>query len=281
MNQPRPTVEEFLGTPYSPEEDDDSGLEQAVEQWKADPGVLWQLPESPLESIAHDVRAILNHLSDGPDRTGAAVGKALNGAARANRRGYVPVTEPVEAPHTWARKSAETGEELRLIYEKLADAEAQLETVTQVVVAVEEALGKSKAAPALAAKAVIEAWRNPQVPQTEGEGQVPETPAEHLPGHTRTEAEAGEPFCQECSYAAQDDVLWPCPEVKQAFEPLAEVAQPSTSGAVVPVQPEQGAPVEEWRAYARALGYAGPEIDNANRSQIRTALGISQTAPEA
>lgn len=42
--------------------------------------------------------------------------------------------------------------------------------------------------------------------------------------------------------------------------------------------PEQDADVEEWRAYARARGYTGPDIDTANRSQIRTMLGIEHGA---
>jgi hypothetical protein len=32
--------------------------------------------------------------------------------------------------------------------------------------------------------------------------------------------------------------------------------------------------VEEWREYARSKGYTGPDVDTANRSQIRTMLGV-------
>lgn len=39
--------------------------------------------------------------------------------------------------------------------------------------------------------------------------------------------------------------------------------------------PAHDAGVEEWRAYARSLGYSSPKVDNANRSQIRSLLGIA------
>lgn len=42
--------------------------------------------------------------------------------------------------------------------------------------------------------------------------------------------------------------------------------------------PANDAPVEEWRAYAEAQGYPeGTVIDQMNRSQIRTLLGVPQT----
>ena len=44
--------------------------------------------------------------------------------------------------------------------------------------------------------------------------------------------------------------------------------------------PAQDAPVEEWREFARSRGYAGPDIDQANRSQIRTMLGIEHGGAE-
>lgn len=52
-----------------------------------------------------------------------------------------------------------------------------------------------------------------------------------------------------------------------------------------PVMPAHDADVEEWRAYAGARGYAGTydetggmTVDQMNRSQIRTLLGIPQTS---
>lgn len=52
-------------------------------------------------------------------------------------------------------------------------------------------------------------------------------------------------------------------------------AEPSVEGpASQMIQPVHDADVEEWRNYARSLGHAGPDVDKANRSQIRTMLGI-------
>jgi hypothetical protein len=38
--------------------------------------------------------------------------------------------------------------------------------------------------------------------------------------------------------------------------------------------------VEDCRAFARSRGHQGPEVDVANRSQIRTMLGIEQPTNE-
>jgi hypothetical protein len=43
--------------------------------------------------------------------------------------------------------------------------------------------------------------------------------------------------------------------------------------------PAADAKVEEWRAFARGRGYAGPDVDKANRSQIRTMLGLPHAEP--
>jgi uncharacterized protein YyaL (SSP411 family) len=43
--------------------------------------------------------------------------------------------------------------------------------------------------------------------------------------------------------------------------------------------PAADASVEEWRAFARGRGYAGPDVDKANRSQIRTMLGLPHAEP--
>lgn len=55
----------------------------------------------------------------------------------------------------------------------------------------------------------------------------------------------------------------------------APVAAPTTD------HPAHDADVEEWRAYARSRGYQGPDVDTANRSSIRTMLGIPQPEPES
>ena len=62
------------------------------------------------------------------------------------------------------------------------------------------------------------------------------------------------------------------PKAEEQPEPAA--AQNGVAYAAGP--PAHDAPVEEWRAHARALGYNGPDVDKANRSQIRTMLGIEQ-----
>lgn len=73
------------------------------------------------------------------------------------------------------------------------------------------------------------------------------------------------------------------PELQQ---PAGESPVITESGLDIPVPPADDAPVEDWRAYARALGLAGhsdPELnvdlDELNRSQIRTALGLDQPIP--
>lgn len=42
------------------------------------------------------------------------------------------------------------------------------------------------------------------------------------------------------------------------------------------VQPAHDAPVQEWRDYAYNAGLSAPDVDSANRSQIRTMLGVEQ-----
>lgn len=64
--------------------------------------------------------------------------------------------------------------------------------------------------------------------------------------------------------------------IRAAIEP--PVAVPPSGAESPPGPPVRDADVEEWRGYARSLGYNGPDIDTANRSQIRTMLGIDQTA---
>ena len=72
------------------------------------------------------------------------------------------------------------------------------------------------------------------------------------------------------------------PVVGAAAESVERVdgVAPDESSAPEPVAsrfpPAHDAPVEEWREFARSRGYAGPDVDKANRSQIRTMLGIEQ-----
>lgn len=46
-------------------------------------------------------------------------------------------------------------------------------------------------------------------------------------------------------------------------------------------RPANDAPVEDWRAYAKTMGHEYPYLDTANRSQIRTMLGISHSGAVA
>lgn len=104
------------------------------------------------------------------------------------------------------------------------DLEAKHGALLEVLSDVEAALGKSTAKPALAAKAVIEAWRNPE-------------PA----------AESGK---------------------------SESATERHTATVAIEERPDRDDTVEDWRAYARAQGYAGSDVDQMNRSQIRTMLGI-------
>lgn len=53
----------------------------------------------------------------------------------------------------------------------------------------------------------------------------------------------------------------------------------SAAPQTAPAQPAADASVEEWRAFARAAGHT--DVDEANRSQIRTKLGLSHFDPAA
>lgn len=76
--------------------------------------------------------------------------------------------------------------------------------------------------------------------------------------------------------------------VDQPQEPVAQptgAPTPDEAQQAVPSQaaaagapaatPAPNAPIEDWRAFARSLGYQGSDVDWANRSQIRTMLGLA------
>lgn len=76
---------------------------------------------------------------------------------------------------------------------------------------------------------------------------------------------------------------WADPEVDG--EPSEPAAEPGAESAPTLVQPADDADVEEWRTHARYLGHGrtGPafnELEQMNRSQIRTLLGIPQPIEE-
>jgi len=71
-----------------------------------------------------------------------------------------------------------------------------------------------------------------------------------------------------------EQVLAICkPSVSKLANQVRAVLEPPVE-ATPDAQPAADAEVEEWRAYARDLGYTGPDIDKANRSQIRSMLGV-------
>ncbi len=74
---------------------------------------------------------------------------------------------------------------------------------------------------------------------------------------------------------------WKAPVVPAQDEPDAVTDPGEGQGlaAVRPEQPAHDAPVEAWRAYCRELRpaeFLPTELDNMNRSQIRTFLGLEQ-----
>jgi hypothetical protein len=71
---------------------------------------------------------------------------------------------------------------------------------------------------------------------------------------------------------------WKSPEISEQAEPVAEPVPASNATEMGYSHPAHDADVEEWRTYARVLGYQGKDVDQANRSQIRTMLGIEQPA---
>lgn len=99
----------------------------------------------------------------------------------------------------------------------------------------------------------------------------------------RAVLDGGEPEAPE----PQDPAPAETPGSVEPHEPVAEPvgAQPLSEPEVpaapqVSPQPTLNTPapdahVVEWRAFARSLGYQGPDVDAANRSQIRTMLGLA------
>lgn len=242
MNAQIPTPEHFLGTPHDPAEDEEQP------QLTIGPGQLWQIPPDPLARIA----MALEHIA-----------------------GQWPLSEAFTAelaitdePHRVTESS-----QYRALAEECADLDAKLETAYDVINRVAEALGKSKAAPALAAKAVIDAWKKgpaePVEEQDDHNGLLPPDP------------DLGNPAVPDSS---GDSI--PHLDGGSTIYPGAP-AQADGSGDTVSVDPSvaQGAPahdasVTDWRGYARRVhGVPAGEacvFDTMNRSQVRTALGIEQ-----
>lgn len=171
--------------------------------------------------------------------------------------------ESIEMEEAWERATEQVGlanaHEIDLTHE-LADLEAKHDVVLRLVEEIRGIVKKSTSRVSLDVKAAIEAWANPLA--VEGGD-----PVAGKGSHTRTPTEGGPDFCKECSDAAYDWVVWPCEQ--------ATSAQPA----------EHDADVEDWRAYAKAVHGVDKGgkldftvIDQMNRSQIRTMLGIEQPA---
>lgn len=280
MNHQIPSVEDFLAQP-DPAEDD---YEAAMQEWRANPGMLHVLPPEPMERIVTALETLTELMIRHDQQRALMVAQVVSSDRNLEADGLLS-------------EASESAEAVQTLTEEVADLRADRAELAEVIDRIEAALGKSKAAPALAAKAVIEAWRNPQVPAEPDEPSVtlhevePEELTQeqqemnaapvvlaqleaegHLPGHTRTPHPEGPDFCRECSGEQQEWVGWPCAPSLAYAAPV----EPEDPVSQKPQQPEHNAPVEVWREYARALGYAGPEIDKANRSVIRTTLGIAQ-----
>lgn len=135
---------------------------------------------------------------------------------------------------------------------------------------IEKIVKPSTSKVSLEVKAAIDAWKNPEVPQA--------LTADEVASRCHTQVPTGPTspdICKECSANIQDYVEWPCPPVQAAQKPVLNDLRPEGSA-----QPAHDAGVEEWRAYARNLGAVpeGTVLDQMNRSQIRTMLGIEQPA---
>lgn len=60
----------------------------------------------------------------------------------------------------------------------------------------------------------------------------------------------------------------------------AGASDDQTPPPALPEQPPHDADVYRWRAFARGCGYGGDDLDQLNRSQIRTVLGIPHAPGE-
>lgn len=135
---------------------------------------------------------------------------------------------------------------------------------------IEEALkvcGKSVSKLAIAVRAVLEPVPVPSPAPAVGAAEPPET-APRLPA--TVEARAGEVLTPQ---AVQCDACLRYFVDQELLDRHACTGSEHNNDR--DATPAEDADVEEWRAHARSLGYTGPDVDKANRSQIRTMLGIA------
>lgn len=102
-----------------------------------------------------------------------------------------------------------------------------------------------------------------------------------LANAVRAVLDGGEPAEPETKAPAaveqpQEPVAQPtgAPTPDEAQQPNSDI-QMAPAASAPAATPAPDAPVEDWRAFARSLGYQGSDVDAANRSQIRTMLGLA------
>lgn len=239
--------------------------------------------EDDLDYEAPDTRTPLERLADLERRVTALAG-LING-------GFIELTLPAEEPVFAAIEDAEEPEtdvsqqllgvnnDLR---EALADLQAKHGTVLALIEEIRGIVKPSTSKVSLAVKAAIDAWADPQVPAGEPEGgesticiQCGDTFPNVVALQTHGTRKHGANFDYR-DPTEQDGVGAPvqCDSCNRFFTDAERLALHNCpmSQAV----PAADASVEEWRAYARGLGYTGSDVDTMNRSQIRTMLGIEQ-----
>ncbi len=237
-----------------------------------------------------DTRTPLERLTDLERRVTALAG-LING-------GFIELTLPVEEPAFAAIEAASETEEpagvdyyeeLRFVSEQYADLEAKHGTVLALIEEIRGIVKPSTSKVSLAVKKAIETWADPQVPAGE-------------PGEPETEPEGGEStICVQCGETFPNVVALQAHGTRKHGANFDYRDPTEQEGVGAPVQcdscnrfftdaerlalhncpmsqamPAADASVEEWRAYARGLGYTGSDVDTMNRSQVRTMLGIEQ-----
>lgn len=278
-----PTPEQFLGMPSTEDEEDEAPPEsaatpgQVVENGSTWPiGVVWQNPEPDyLRLIEAHVRLLAEHFTNQPipappsisgyeavsaDATSAEVARVMGKQGT----GLTPADHSVHALAQVVdeRELAlrEAVGQLQVKDEVYADLEAQLQTLTELIDEIKGIVKPSKSQVSLEVKAAIKRWANPVVEQEP-------TPHEEAVSSVLPTAQAEAPLAPVVANTT--------PEVPYA--PVVVGFDGSRSDETLVVTPVQPAPtyhVEAWRAYAREVA---PEKkwEGMNRSQIRTALGLS------
>lgn len=155
----------------------------------------------------------------------------------------------------------------------LSDLEAKHGVVLELVEEIRAIVKTSTSKVSLQVKAAIERWANPLGTQTPSP--APD-PARSEPAVD--DAAAGEPQDVQQRAGEGSAIVPTAVQCVMCARYFADQGLFDQHNCVPMAQPAHDAPVEEWRSYARRLGYTGPDVDAMNRSQIRTMLGIEQPA---